>query len=138
MLICPAGAKLGAFIKDLKNCNVFHLSTACAHGNFLLHMKHVFCSAGLPNVDVTISLPTQPLFSISTPRDLYSWLVADEGLMAFLTSSTKSALFGEAFPQLRQQNGRAFQYYLNCCVIHVDPVCLFLFGGHCFIEVHLP
>ncbi|CDJ36953.1 hypothetical protein ETH_00004730 [Eimeria tenella] len=66
-------------------------------------------SLGLPNVDVTISLPTQPLFSISTPRDLYSWLVADEGLMAFLTSSTKSALFGEAFPQLRQQNGNAYQ-----------------------------
>lgn len=88
-------------------------------------------------MDVTISLPTQPLFNIITPRDLYSWLVADEGLMAFLTSSTKSALFGEAFPQLKQQNGRAFHYHFKCCVIQVDFVCLFLFGGHYLIEVHL-
>lgn len=65
-----------------------------------------FYCAGLSDVHASIVLPTQPLFGISTPQDLYSWLAADEGLMTFLVSSSNTPLFSQAFPQLTKPDGR--------------------------------
>ncbi|CDJ48140.1 hypothetical protein EBH_0019300 [Eimeria brunetti] len=66
-------------------------------------------SLGVSDVNASITLPDQPLFGISTPRDLYSWLVAEEGLMSFLAPPSNSALFGEALPKLAKPNGHTYQ-----------------------------
>lgn len=81
-----------------------------------------FRCVGYTDVDASIILPTQPLFGISTPRDLYSWLVADEGLMRFLAPPSNSSLFGQALPQLNKPDGRVLPNYFITYLLSDDSV----------------
>ncbi|XP_026194279.1 uncharacterized protein LOC34623561 [Cyclospora cayetanensis] len=55
---------------------------------------------GLQDVAASIYFPMQSVLEINTARDFYSWLVADQGLMAFLAPPIDSNLFLEIFPEL--------------------------------------
>ncbi|CDJ36956.1 hypothetical protein, conserved [Eimeria tenella] len=54
---------------------------------------------GLANVNFSIRFPIQHVFSITSPRSLYSWLKSDQGLMALFSCHASSPLFNQTFPQ---------------------------------------
>ncbi|OEH79303.1 hypothetical protein cyc_05964 [Cyclospora cayetanensis] len=69
-------------------------------------------SLGQSNLEVSLSYPDQQLLGVGTTRDLYSWLVGDHGLMAFLASPTEPSVFDKAFPKLTLSDEVAFQIVL--------------------------
>lgn len=97
-----------------------------------------FRSAGVPDVTASVTFPTQPLFGISTARDLYSWLVADEGLMAFLAPPSNTALFGQAFPQLTMPNGRVIAHYFRLSVFTPTGPIAHLGLACSHLRLHMP
>ncbi|OEH77876.1 hypothetical protein cyc_07631 [Cyclospora cayetanensis] len=67
---------------------------------------------GLQDVAASIYFPMQSVLEINTARDFYSWLVADQGLMAFLAPPIDSNLFLEIFPELLKPLGGLFVSHL--------------------------
>ena len=63
---------------------------------------------GVPDVDAKINFPRQHVFSVTSPKTLYSWLLADDGLMSLLASAPTSAFPDEVAPQIALPNGRSF------------------------------
>ncbi|KAL8440046.1 hypothetical protein Efla_004030 [Eimeria flavescens] len=64
---------------------------------------------GLQDINVKVTFPDREVSAIRTAKDLYEWLVADQGLMAFLAPRTDFSLFGQVFPSLSMPDGSAYQ-----------------------------
>ncbi|KAL8433854.1 hypothetical protein ACSSS7_003570 [Eimeria intestinalis] len=70
---------------------------------------------GLKSLNVTIDFPDQTVSGIRTATDLYRWLVADQGLMAFIAPITSDSLFGHVYPTLQRPDGRLLGQHALIC-----------------------
>ncbi|KAL8453385.1 hypothetical protein Emed_000884 [Eimeria media] len=88
------------------------ISRSFSSTGFPLQPVQLMCNdqiLGLQNLNVTISFPDQSVSGARTAADLYKWLAADQGLMAFIAPTTSDSLFGQVFPTLQMPDGTSYQ-----------------------------